>query len=347
MVDVATDREWSSDNVIPIHFDVPGHFLPLETFVATANHTRTIVDTFNREFFDGKLVFELLVLPPQEGTFLTRLGIAIAAGIGVVWAFTNSDVGKAFIKGLSGHEPSYFAERAGDYIRKQIILEEQAGGNGAKESSRKRVDIEIEREVETRIITEATKGFLQKDELELSRIGVSKQRFLDAFDARNQFYQACVAKEEIRAIGFDESENFPIKRQDFARLQVALIPREDVPTAVEWDVEIVTLRVTSPNWDKSDEKRPWKAKDMSGNEKFFRIDDEHFWHLVHSKRLDPQIVDTIQAQWAFIGTQRRSARVLKVLKYNEQPLGDPLDDGALATILGQWKKPDEKDLFSQ
>jgi hypothetical protein len=34
---------------------------------------------------------------------------------------------------------------------------------------------------------------------------------------------------KVNGIGFDESEDFPIKRKDFARLQVALLPREDAP----------------------------------------------------------------------------------------------------------------------
>ena len=100
--------------IIPIHFDVPGHYLPLATFVETASKTHSIIDAFNREIFDGKLQYDLLVFPPDEGSFKTKLGFALLAGWGVVWSFTQSDIGKGFIKGLTTHEPAYWAERAGE-----------------------------------------------------------------------------------------------------------------------------------------------------------------------------------------------------------------------------------------
>jgi hypothetical protein len=93
--------------LIPIHFDVPGHYLPLGTFIETAIETRAVIDTFNREVFDGKLEYQLLVLPPNEGSFLTNLGLVLLAGWTTVWTFTESDIGQAFIKGLTKHDPAH------------------------------------------------------------------------------------------------------------------------------------------------------------------------------------------------------------------------------------------------
>jgi hypothetical protein len=80
--------------------------------------------------------------------------------------------------------------------------------------------------------------------------------------------------------------------------------REDGPEIKEWQVEIVTIHVTSPNWNPEDRKRPWKGRDDKGRERLFRIDDKQFWRLVQIREL----------------------------------LGEPLDDNALAARLGSFNK---------
>lgn len=110
---------------------------------------------------------------------------------------------------------------------------------------------------------------------------------------RNGFYQACAADKKVRALGFDDSDEFPIKRKDFARLIVPLAPREDQPASQPWQVEIVVLNVTSPNWDRQDEQRNWKGRDERGRERYFRIEDEQFWALVQGEELNPHIIDTV------------------------------------------------------
>lgn len=107
-------------SVMPLHFDVPGHYLPLTTFVETANQTRAVIDGFNRELFDGQLKFEFFVLPPEPGSFKAKLGVALLAGWGMVWTFTESDIGKSFIEGLTGHDPSYWAKEVGTYARTKL-----------------------------------------------------------------------------------------------------------------------------------------------------------------------------------------------------------------------------------
>ncbi|HEX5999901.1 MAG TPA: hypothetical protein VFZ16_10995 [Hyphomicrobiaceae bacterium] len=60
------------------------------------------------------------------------------------------------------------------------------------------------------------------------------------------------------------------------------------------------------------------------------------------REIDPRIIDTMKVQMAFVGPHRRDARVLRVLEYNDQVLGAPLDTNALEAILGDFNAlPDD------
>lgn len=161
--------------IIPIHFDVPAHQIPLSTFIRTAEQTEAVIRSFNRQLFDGKLRYELFVLPPEEGTFLSRLGLVVLAGWGTVWSFTESDIGKAFIKGLTTHEPAYWAEMAGTSLRQQIVNPAQGA-----EMGRSTDEQAIKCKYEAVIVAAATKSFLQKDVAELEAVGVAPRKFRDA-----------------------------------------------------------------------------------------------------------------------------------------------------------------------
>jgi hypothetical protein len=340
-LDIATDPPIG---IIPIHFDVPVHYIPYSTFSEAASRTRAVIDDLNRELFDGQLQYEFLVFPPEEGTFLARFGFALLAGCGLVWTFGESNIGRGFIEGLTNHPPEHWAKVAGKYVQDQIAAALKTPDAAPKTAT----DARVRCQYGTTIITESTKSFLQTDQTDLNRRGITTRRFRDAYDARNGFYQACAADPNVNGIGFDETPEFPIKRKRFAELLVPLPPREEPAEAKRWQVEIVTIYVTSPNWDRADRKRPWKGRDDNGRERLFRIDDQQFWSLVQERKIDPRIIDAVKVQMAFIGPRRLEARVLRVLEYNGHVLGEPLDGNALEAILGSFDKPpkdEDGDLF--
>lgn len=59
--------------VLPIHFDVPEHFIPLSTFIETARETEAIINALNQRLFHGELNYRVVVIPPKEGSFLAYL----------------------------------------------------------------------------------------------------------------------------------------------------------------------------------------------------------------------------------------------------------------------------------
>ena len=87
MVNSEATSEQPIIGLIPLHFDIPGIACRLPRSSDTANQTRAVIDAFNRDVFAGELQFEFFVLPPEEGSFKTRLAVALLAA-GVV--FGNS-----------------------------------------------------------------------------------------------------------------------------------------------------------------------------------------------------------------------------------------------------------------
>lgn len=316
---------------------MPGHEIRLATFVRTAEQTEALISGLSRELFGEELQVRLVVLPPEEGTFLARLRPIIIVG-GVLWAFLETDIGKGLIKGLTDHEPAHWSEALGRTLK-------TSASDLLIEGPEQRAQVE---QLEAIVIGQMATSFLRKDNEELARAGISPRQFRSAFEAKNEFYQACSETPELRAIGFSEDAYFPIHRSDFIRLQTTLPPKED-EVEHPWFVADAVLKVTSPNWDRDDRARLWKGRDTQGRDRFFRIEDQEFWRRVFSDTISTHIIDVMKVQWAFQGRpeQPRNCRVLKVLEFNGRVLSEPLTLGELEAQLGRLgeQNPDRGDLF--
>lgn len=322
--------------IIPLHFNVEAHYIPVDDFISTAINISEIVKTFNEEIFGSGLRYEIVVLPPKSGTFLSRLGVIVMSVGTAAWMALESDIGKAFVKGATGNEPAYYAEKAGEKAIDII--------NRFREE-RKDANLEALSE----IVIDSTKGFMKKEYDELSSSGFSKHRFRKAYQAKNEFYQSCYRNQEIRSVGFDETNHFPISRKDFPRLIVDVPTKEDEEEHSKWEVEIEYAQVTSPNWDRRDSQRHWKGRLNKDKPITFIVEDESFWELVEEKSMPTTVRDLLKVQWAFIkeGEKRKSVRVIKVLEINGQILSNPLSDSEVSSILGNYTKNNrkEQDLF--
>lgn len=307
---------------IPIHYDVEGHTLAVEQFIAAAQAAKTVLSNLNEVFFDGSLHYELFVAPPEAGTFFQKLGIkgkilVLSAG---AFTFLESDIGKSFISGLTDQEPAYYAKVLGKKIKQQLAVDET----------------ELAVSIAPNILATATVGFLKKPNSELRSLGLNKGILKEAYASKSEFYRSCFENPQIRGIEFDNTGKFPIKRQDFLEyaMQVALIPEAEED--VDWQVEIKDVIVNSPNWVR-DSTRQWQARCDDDPKVWFRIEDDYFWHHVRLRDINPQINDRMTVQWAYPGPRsghRTHVRVLRVLSYNGQHLSDPLNQEELEVKLG-------------
>jgi hypothetical protein len=334
-----------------IHFDVSDHFLKLETFIKTAKSARDVIDALDKTFFNGSLEYELIVLPPAEGTFLSKLALWVSGGATAVFGFLNTDVGSAYIEGLTGRAPADWALSYGQDHRARIdsVLDQTEPpqdddiGFDMIEALRKALPISAVDACKeaAQIVVAMTRGVLEKSPDELQKLGMEVGALPDAVDARAYFYAACIEDRDVKRVGFTPHDDFPIPRNSFPERaqRPARKPPDEEPH--DWSVSVESIYVTSPNWDKEDQKtRQWKGKDQIRRDCYFVIEDAEFWHKVKHKALHVEVLDNLKVQWAFPNTDGRpkNRRVLRVLEFNGDKLADPLPPAAVRAILGQYSE---------
>ncbi|MBY5516175.1 hypothetical protein [Rhizobium leguminosarum] len=331
MSQVLAGRLDDGSDVLYLHFDVQNHHLKLETFIETADSARKIVATINEGFFHNSLHYELVVLPPDEGSFLTRLAIIFSAPA-AVFTFVNTDVGAAFIDGLTGKPPVEWAKQMGQ------TTGETAGKLYEALTREEKQESKAACQVSANMVVAMTRGVLEKETLELRKIGMEAGTLTDALHARADFYTACINDKAVNRVGFQPLDDFPIPRSSFAERAQRPPRKADEEEPPDWTVSIENIYVTSPNWDVADQRlRHWKGKDQARRDCYFVIDDLEFWSLVKKKNLRVDVLDNLQVQWAcqIVDGRAKNRRVIRVLEYNGNKLAEPLPAEALDAILGR------------
>jgi len=337
---------------IVFHFDVERPSIPLKQFIDTARSTQAVIDDFNEQLFDKKLRYELRVRTPEPGGLMEVLGLVILGGGGAMWGFLATDIGKAFIKGLTGEEPAYWAEHLGkkthDSIAKKKSKDQESSTEVVLPETQEIVS--EDNEIHARLLIEMLISFLAANVDKLEQVGITPAKFQKAFSGRNSIYKACIDNPDVKGLSFDRSHDFPIKRADFPR-QITHIPEfvaQEVDQQIAWSVESVDIVVNSPNWKK--EGRKWQAATNKFQDIAFSIEDETFWHHVDIKDIKPDIRDNMRVQWAYPAGLSKPAnvRVLKVLTYNGKDISQPLSENELKRILEEpyVVEPDVPDLFN-
>jgi hypothetical protein len=317
--------------ILSVHFDVPQHYLSAKTFVDITICTESLINNLNKEFFAGQVEYQIVVFPPEEGSFLKKIGIGIVAVGTSAFAFISSDPGSAFIEGLTKHPTTYWFNEAGKKMRDAYITPP---------------DLDKSNKVAGLIIAQATKGFLEEKPEALVKMGFVKSKFRAMYEAKNSFYSACHNDRNVAGVGFEEVENYPTKRPDFPFqiVELPIIREEKLQEMPNWKVEITFITVTSPNWERSDtNKRHWKAKGYDNEDILFTIEDDGFWKLVETRELKPEIYDSLKVQLAYEeeGRRKKSIIILRVLEYNGKFLSKALTKHELEARLYVYSEPEK------
>ena len=318
-----------------IHFDLPRHELPLEVFVACATSTADIARAINREWFGGVLEYRFLVLPPEDGTFLAKIGIVA----GLVAGGILGGVGEGLVEGLTGKTPAAWTKEFVEGLREDVaeMLDPDVGQDARCAAG-------------ARATADAVRWLLESSPDTLLAAEVDASQMSDALVARNHFYEACETVPDLAAVGFDEKPEFPIPRNQFRLMRVP-VPDEEEEDDATWYVEVVWLKVTSPNWDRSDSGRRWKGTDGEGNTRVFHILDEIFWGKLFREELKTHPNDTMKVQWAYQKSAKgpTNFKVLSVLEFNGAHVSEPRSDDQIKMTIAKFVKvvPSQKSLFEE
>ncbi|WFE73918.1 triphosphoribosyl-dephospho-CoA synthase [Roseinatronobacter sp. S2] len=338
---------------VTFRFQVPKHEISLDTFVASAEATKATIRAISQEFFDDSTLLELYVLSPEAGCLrqILRVGINTAKGIGfsyaIIWAALQAletDIAKEVTKELTGKYP------------KEIAAQTVRAWSNALEAAKVQEISDEELEVVCQELSERvsrlTSEILSAPREKIEQLSLSNEARYNLADAQAKLFNACIHEESLESIEIETSNTPPIPRNQFPQRAISPKRRED-DEIQDWEVILGEIIITSPNLEESDQKsRKWKGKLPSGKIINFIISDENFWAQVDSGSFRFGKGDKINAQISISEkyfNKKRVIKVIKVLSFNEENLGEPLDKNALLTILGRInilkKEPNLLDLL--
>jgi len=216
---------------LPIHFDVSEHFLLGDDYVVALNSFIVCLNELNKRAFNGKLVCELRVLTNEEGSIKAVTGIVVRSIKGVSQALTvplaiyglitgtETDTFKGLVHGLTGYEINHYAtaDKIGVMLHDMIV------------------------------------GIYTTENIKLERSIPAEINLDKAIKAKSDFYAMCMQNLRIHAVGFDDSESFPIKRNrfiyhtskdklrpvesDFVLYDTIVISPVDVDKEIKWELQ--------------------------------------------------------------------------------------------------------------
>lgn len=207
-----------------VHFDVKDHYIKIENHVSAISATNVIIGELNKRLFGGKLEYELLVFPCQSGSLKTILGIVAVTWIGIQITETKAYTG--FVEGLTGYKWDNY------------VIAKDVGS----------------------FLGDMTKGFFTIETSELERIIPSEINLDKAIKSKSEFYKECISNGEVMAMGFDDSNKFPIIRNQFA---CHVMPRDKIRVLPSEFIIIEATIITSVNVDKDVQ---WKIRDNLTNQ---------------------------------------------------------------------------------
>jgi hypothetical protein len=219
---------------LPLHFDVQEHFLLGADYVVAVNSLITCLNELNKRAFDGKLICELRVLTNEEGSIKAVTGVFVKGIRGVkktaqamtvplamygLIAGTETDTFRGLVHGLTGYEINHYA--TADKVG--VLLHDMLVGIFTTETA------QLEKAIPT--------------EINLDK----------ALKAKSEFYAMCMQNQRVDGVGFDDKEEFPIKRNrfiyhtskdkirptesDFVLYDTIIISPVDVDKDIKWELQ--------------------------------------------------------------------------------------------------------------
>lgn len=222
---MSDDKNKTKPELLSIHFDVKDHYINKDNHVLGIEATSTIIDELNKRLFDGKLEYEVLVFPSEEGSFKTKLAVKISTVAMLALTLSENGLFKGIVNDLTGAEWDNYT------------IGQNIGG----------------------FLRDTTKRLFVTDVSTLEKIIPSSMNFDKILKVKSDFYNQCIENEEVKALGFDDTENFPIKRNQFFN---HIITKDKIRPLVS-DLFIVDATIISPV--DVDKDKHWELENRKTN----------------------------------------------------------------------------------
>lgn len=286
---------WNSKNILLqdffIHFDLENnlHEIPIEQSIITEQSLKTIINWLNEKLFDNKLELKILVFPQENGSLLKKFWIWLVAGSSfIVWNMFP-DVTNWIIMWL------WDWRELKEYVRDEII------------------DFKV-----------FVKWFLEKDSSILEASWMNHLDFYELYKAKNEFYSQALDNQNIRAIWFDNTQNFPIQKLDFFHKMVDLSLEKFSFDPIDRYHNVLIVSWINTYEDKY---LVWQLKDKKVKRKFSAyMKDEEFNDFFLSKKI---YLDNLTVKLRYypklnelwkISIEKRE--IIKVYNYNWERFSD-------------------------
>ena len=328
--------------IFQVRFFVDNNAISAQTLQKCLVGVSDIYLGVSKEIHGEEKQSDIFIAAIEEGSFKVWVGAVISTLATMAAAPSVGDYTKGFISGFTGKSAEEIGEshgqRSNEILRQHIIENNSDFHLHDQDVIRKLYEAD-----RVRFLLEAD----QAEALKVSReSGYSEDWILNG---RRRFFEAVSKDQSIKGVNFrSDREANVIDREAFKTRTVRVYVSEEPPVEelVEgaWEHSTVSIEITSPNWDRSDDKRYWKGKLSSGKEVYFRIADSRFWKLFIDKKLKISPPDRLVGQMIFQWSNNRhkDATVLKVISFNDEPVSIPLTPTKIRELVKSYNSADEE-----
>ena len=269
-----------------IHFELDWnkHEIPISQSIITEQSISVIIQEVTAKLFGIQIECKIVVYPNEDGSLIKKIGI----GLGVIGVAMLPDTINWISLWLTWKE------------RKTHMQERTVG------------------------VKESVEGFIAQKNQELENKGIWYDAYYKAYDAKNKLYYAALTNPDVKWLGFDRTEKFPILRNEFAYRIVDLNTKTSPIDPIEKYHELIV--VSSIN-TKEESKLARQVKDKNNKKRFdvYMCDKVFYERFLENPIVLKKLIVKMQyklkrdEEWVI---QIDRKEIVKIYKYNDVILFD-------------------------
>lgn len=311
--------------LFPIVYETRENYLDIETIVRTAKGVEETFLGTSIALYGSPDHIELIFGGADSGSVKQWIGKKARQGALIGSAFAAQQFTDGFLETATGKTFRDWGATAAEYSKDLPSTVYEA----------------IQKQL---IEAELCRKLLEAEEDEVDSILAERPDAASAVQkGRRIFYESCRANEQIPSVRFGLAPSSPrIVRSKFSeRTKRLSIGRtvSAIPLAGKWRTAILTIEVTSPNWDRLDQQRGWKGTLRDGKHIYFHISDSAFWRQVLEGTLETKTPDIIVAQIIYedVNGRYKNADAIRILKFNGYDISAEISKEVVVSRLQDYQ----------